>query len=77
MYEEIERIEREAYRKGMKLYGIYLKLKPKYRYAADKVLNGIAQGRVTYEEALKKLRELYRKQQLEREKRIKDRARKH
>lgn len=59
---EIERIDRLAKKRGNRLYGIYLKLTPKYQHIADKVLNGIIEGKTTYMEALKKLREIYKQQ---------------
>lgn len=59
---EIERIDRLAKKRGNRLYGIYLKLTPKYQRIADKILNEIITGKTTYREALKKLREIYKQQ---------------
>ncbi len=62
LYEMIKKAEKEAYEKGMKIYNIYLKLTPRNKQIADKILDGMIEGKITYEEALEKLRKLYKKQ---------------
>ena len=59
---ELERIERLAKERGNKLYGIYLRLTPRNSRKADEILDKMASGEITYDEALKRLRELYRRQ---------------
>ncbi len=39
LYEIIEKAEREAYRKGLKLYSIYLKLTQRNTDTADRILD--------------------------------------
>ncbi len=62
LYKQIMKAEREAYRKGMKIYGIYMKLTPRNKDIADKILDSMIEGKITYEEALRRIRELYKKQ---------------
>lgn len=50
--------EKRAKQRGNKVYEIYAKLPPRKRARADKILDELAAGKLTYEQVLEKLRKL-------------------
>jgi hypothetical protein len=54
----LEELERIANERARKLDELYLKLPKNRRKQAEKIYMELGEGRITYEEALRKLREL-------------------
>ena len=58
--EFIMEYERRAKQRGNRVYKIYARLPEKKKAIADKILDELAEGKLTYEQVLKKLKELAR-----------------